>query len=62
MIHLIHVIYVVNDLVIILTYRNTLEHILVINLINVIFVIECLVRKVTYRITLKYILVINLKS
>jgi hypothetical protein len=45
-----------------MAYRNTLEHILVINLINVIFVIECLVRMVTYRITLKYILVINLND
>jgi hypothetical protein len=39
------------------TYRNTLEHILVINLINVIYVAKCLVRMVTYRNTLEYILV-----
>jgi hypothetical protein len=42
------------------TYRDTLEHILVIHLINVIYVVKDLVKMVTYRYTLKDILVINL--
>ena len=52
--------YVVKDLVKILTYRYTLEHILVKNLINVIYVVKNVVRIVTYRDTLEHILVINL--
>jgi hypothetical protein len=49
--------YVVKDLVKILTYRYTLEHILVKNLINVMYmyVVKNLVRIVTYRDTLEYI-------
>jgi len=43
MINVIHVYYVVKDLVRILTCRNTLEHILVINLINVMYVDKDLV-------------------
>jgi uncharacterized Zn-finger protein len=31
------------------TYRSTLEHILVINIINVMYVVMCLVRILTYR-------------
>jgi hypothetical protein len=56
--------YVVKDLVKILTYRYTLEHILVKNLINVMYmyVVKNLVRIVTYRDTLEYIMVINLIS
>ena len=46
----IHV-YVVKCLVIILTYRHTLEHIQVITLINVMCVVKGLVRMVAYRIT-----------
>ena len=42
--------YVVKDLVKILTYRYTLEHILVINLINVMYVVKDLVRMVTYNV------------
>jgi hypothetical protein len=41
----INVIYVVKDLVWIVTYRDILEHIQVINLINVIYVVKDLVRK-----------------
>jgi hypothetical protein len=40
----INVMYVVKDLVIILTYTNTLEYTLVIRLINVIYVVKDLVR------------------
>jgi len=54
-INLINVIYVVKDLVRILIYRNTLEHIQVINLINVIYVVNCLVRIIAYRNTLEHI-------
>ena len=52
-------IYVVKDLVTIVTYRTMLEYILVINLIhvNVIYVVKDLVRMVTYRHTLEHILV-----
>jgi hypothetical protein len=39
----INVIYVVKDLVWIIAYRDTLEHILVINHINVIYVVKDLV-------------------
>jgi len=39
------------DLVRVVAYRNTLEHILVINLIIVMFVVKCLVRIVAYRDT-----------
>jgi hypothetical protein len=46
--------YVVKDLVKILTYRYTLEHILVKNLINVIYVVKNVVRIVTYRDTLEH--------
>jgi hypothetical protein len=42
-------------------YRNTLEHILVINLIYM-YVVKCLVRILTYTHTLEYILVINLNN
>jgi len=42
-----------------IAYRNTLEHILVINLICV---VKCLVRILTYTHTLEYILVINLNN
>jgi hypothetical protein len=42
------------------TYRDTLEHIQVINLLNVIYVVKCLVRIITYRHTLEHIQVINL--
>ena len=41
--------YVVKDLVRMVTYRSTLEHILVINIINVMYVVMCLVRILTYR-------------
>jgi hypothetical protein len=41
--NLINVIYVVKDLVGMVTYKHTLEHIQVINLINVLYVIEDLV-------------------
>jgi len=51
--------YVVECLVRILTYKNTLKHILVINLINVMYVVKDLVRMVAYRTTIKHILVIN---
>ena len=58
--------YVVKDLVILVTYRYTLEHvqkdtipILSKNMFNVIYVVECLVRILTYRSTLEHILVIN---
>jgi hypothetical protein len=44
------------------SYRDTLEHILVINLINVMFVVKCLVRMVPYRHTLGYIQVIHLMN
>jgi hypothetical protein len=37
------VMYVVKDLVIIVTYRHTLEHILVIKLVNVMYVVKCLI-------------------
>ena len=53
---------VVKDLVIIVTYRNTLEYTQVINLTNVMFVLKCLVRIVTYRHTLEYIQVIHLMN
>ena len=53
--------YVVKDLVRIVTYRDTLEYILVINLINVMYVVKDLVRMINYRHTLEYILVINYK-
>jgi hypothetical protein len=43
-INLINVMYVVKDLVVILTYRHTLEHIQVINLINVMYVVKDLVK------------------
>jgi len=46
-IHLINVIYVVKDLLRILTYRNTLPYTLVIHLINVMYVVKDLVRMVT---------------
>jgi hypothetical protein len=42
-INLINVIYVVKDLVIVVTYRDTFEYIQVINLINVIYVVKDLV-------------------
>jgi hypothetical protein len=58
-INLVNVIYVVKDLVRMVTYRTTLEHILVINLINVMYVVKDLVRMVGYRNTLELILVIN---
>jgi hypothetical protein len=54
--------YVANDLIRILTNRNTLEYILVINRINVMYVIKDLIKILTYRNTLKYILVINLNN
>jgi hypothetical protein len=54
-IHLINVIYVVKDLVRLVTYRNTLEYTVVIHLINVIYVVKDLVRMVTYRDTLEHI-------
>jgi hypothetical protein len=47
------------DLVRMVTYRHTLECILVINRINVIYVVKDLVRMVAYRDTLDNILVIN---
>ena len=47
------------DEVTFLTYRITLEHILVINLINVIYVVRDLIRMLAFRITLDPILVIN---
>ena len=50
-------IYVVTDLVRMVAYRYTLEHILV---INVMHAVKDLVRMVAYRTTLKHILVINL--
>jgi hypothetical protein len=45
------VIYVVKDLIRILTYRNTLEYIQAINPINVIYVVKNLVWIITYRNT-----------
>ena len=54
MINLINVIYVVKDLIRILTYRHTLEHTLLINLINVIYVVKDLVRMLVYRNTLEH--------
>ena len=61
MTHLINVIYVVKDLVRKVTYRDTLEHILVMtHLIDVIYVVTDLVRMLTYRDTLEYIMVITL--
>jgi hypothetical protein len=53
------VVYVVKDLVIMVTYRDTLEHILVINLVNLIYVVKDLVTIIAYRHILKHILVIN---
>jgi hypothetical protein len=54
--------YVVKDLVIMLTYTNTLEYTLVIHLINVIYVAKDLVRHLTYRHTLEHIVTILTKS
>ena len=52
-------IYVVECLVRILAYRNTLEHILVINRINVMYVVKDVVIIVTYRHTLEHVLVLT---
>jgi nucleosome binding factor SPN SPT16 subunit len=49
--------YVVKDLDRMLTYRHTLEHILVINLINVMYVVKNLDIMLPYRNTLEYTLV-----
>jgi hypothetical protein len=51
--NLINVIYVIKDLVRMVAYRNTLEHILVINLIYM-YVVKCLVRILTYTHTSMY--------
>ena len=61
MINLIHVIYVVKDLVRIVAFRHTLEYryIQVIHLINVAYVVKDLVKILHYRYTLERILVIN---
>jgi energy-converting hydrogenase Eha subunit C len=59
-INLTNVIYVVECLVGMIAYRNTLEHIQAINLTNVIYVVECLVGMIAYRNTLEHILAINL--
>jgi hypothetical protein len=48
------VIYVVKDLVRMVAYRDTLEHIQVIHLINVIYVVKDLVSMVAFRHTLEY--------
>jgi hypothetical protein len=45
---------VVKDLVRMVTYRDTLEHILLINLINVIYVVKNLFRMLVYRNTLEH--------
>ena len=59
MINIINVVYVVKVVIGIVTCRDTLEHILVINPTNVIYVVKCLVKVVAYSITLEHILVIN---
>jgi hypothetical protein len=56
----VHVLYVVKCLVRILTYRDTLEHIQVINPINVMYVIKDFIGMTTCSNILEHIQVINL--
>jgi len=51
--------YVVKDLVIVITYRHTLEHIQLVNLINVVYVVNDLVSINYYRNTLEHIQVVK---